>query len=404
MMFLGDLTDPTVKADPFPLFARARDSSPLARIRMGRQEAWLVTRYEDVDRALLDPRLVKNRNSVPDRPSSKQWVPRRFAPLLENMLDVDEPDHRRLRSLVQKAFTPRTVAELRNRVHATAAELYSRLEERGSGDLVSDFAVPLPSTVIAELLGIPRSDRHRFQRWSARILSAQTSIWGTVSALPAMNSFVRYLGRLIQERRRAPRDDLTSALIRVEEEGERLTSDELVAMLFLLLVAGQETSANLIANGMLDLLDHPPAYEALRTGRVESATAVEELLRYSSPLMTATERWASEDLEIAGTVVRRGELVFAGLASANRDSAKFDDPDVLNLTRDPNPHLAFGKGIHYCLGAALARLEGEIAFDALVRSPYRLTLAANRSELKWRKGPVLRSLSSLPVTLKPADR
>lgn len=316
---------------------------------------------------------------------------------MRNMLDLDEPDHRRLRSLVQKAFTPRTVELLRPRVFSVADRLHARLRERGGGDLMSDFAVPLPATVIADLLGVPESERPRFQRWSRAILSADSSGWRMLRALPALAAFVRYLRCLIEARRRDPRDDLTSALVAVEEAGDRLSTDELVAMLFLLLVAGHETTANLIGNGMLALLDDPETYEHLRRGTFEIPTAVEELLRYGSPLLTATERWASETTEICGTRIEKGDLVFAGLAAANRDPAVFESPDTLHLGRDPNPHLAFGKGIHYCLGASLARLEGEAAFRTLVQTPMRLRLAVDRDEVAWRRGPVLRGLSRLPV-------
>lgn len=401
MAGLPDLAHPAVKSDPYPLFARARDKSPVMRIRMGRQEAWLVSRYEDVEQLLRDARFVKKRgNAVSEAGSRQRWVPRSLAPLLRNMLDLDEPDHRRLRSLVQKAFTPRTVERLRPRVESVADRLYGGLCKQGRGDLITDFAIPLPATVIAELLGVDESDRSDFQRWSRTILSAEASGWRMLLALPALMAFVRYLRKLIEARRRDPRDDLTSSLVVVEESGDRLSTDELVAMLFLLLVAGHETTANLIGNGMLALLDEPEAYEGLRDGTFELGTAVEELLRYGSPLLTATERWASEETEIQGTRIAQGDLVFAGLASANRDPGVFEFADELRLDRDPNPHLAFGKGVHYCLGAALARLEGEVAFRTLIRAHRRVRLAARRSELVWRRGPVLRGLERLPILLQ----
>lgn len=396
-MKLRDLAHPTVKADPYPFFARARRESPVLRIRMGRHEAWLVTRYEDVERLLRDRRFVKERGNVSEAAEGQRWMPRSFAPLLRNMLDLDEPDHRRLRSLVQKAFTPRTVERLRPRVASVADHLCEGLRKRGGGDIMSEFAIPLPAIVIADLLGVPESERPSFQRWSRTILSAEASGWRMLRALPALAAFVRYLRHLIDARRRDPRNDLTSDLVGVEEAGDRLSTDELVAMLFLLLVAGHETTANLIGNGMLALLDDPEAYENLRRGEVDLPTAVEELLRYGSPLLTATERWASEETEICGTRIEQGDLVFAGLASANRDQAVFESPDTLILDRNPNPHLAFGKGIHYCLGAALARLEGEAAFRTLLQTPGRIRLAESRNEVTWRRGPVLRGLSRLPV-------
>lgn len=399
-MPLTDLADPTFKVDPFPFFARARAEARVARVRIGRKEAWLVSRYEDVEQLLRDERFAKDRSSIGDRSRRfDYWVPSALRPLLRNMLDLDEPDHRRLRSLVQKAFTPRRVDELHDRVRDIAGELLGPMMARGGGDLVADYALPLPSTVIAELLGVSAADRPRFQRWSMSIVSAEMSSLGMLRALPSVVAFVRFLRELIADRRRHDRDDLTTALVQAEEAGDRLTSDELVAMLFLLLVAGHETSAGLIANSAIALFDDPDAMNQIRSGGTDMSTAVEELLRFAGPLLTATERWAKTDIVLHGELIRRGDLVFAGLASANRDEERFEEADTLRLNRDPNPHLAFGKGIHYCLGAALARLEGQTALSVLLSRTRDVRLAVDREAIRWRRGPVLRAPVGLPVAL-----
>lgn len=300
---------------------------------------------------------------------------------------------------MQKAFTPRRVEELRDRVQDIADELLGPMLARGGGDLVAEYALPLPSTVIAELLGVSVADRTRFQRWSMSIVSAEMSPGGMLRALPSVISFVRFLRDLVADRRRHERDDLTTALVVAEEAGDQLTSDELVAMLFLLLVAGHETSAGLIANSTIALIDDPAAMDRMRGGGTDLSPAVEELLRYAGPLLTATERWARIDVELCGARIRRGDLVLAGLASANRDEGKFEQPDVLRLERDPNPHLAFGKGIHYCLGAALAQLEGRTALSSLWGRTQGVRLAVDRRAIDWRRGPVLRAPVRLPVVL-----
>lgn len=399
-MPLTDLAAPAFKVDPFPFFARARAKAPVTRVRMGRKEAWLVSRYDDVEQLLRDERFVKDRSNVDGQGRRfDPWVPSALRPLMRNMLDVDEPDHRRLRSLVQKAFTPRRIDELRGRVGEIADELLDRMLARGEGDLVADFALPLPATVIAELLGVPEADRPRFQRWSMAIVSAEMSARGMMMALPNIVAFLRFLRDLVDDRRRHERDDLTTALVVAEEAGDRLSPEELVAMLFLLLVAGHETSAGLIANSTIALLDDPVAADRIRDGDVDLTTAVEELLRFAGPLLTATERWASADMELHGQRIMRGDLVLAGLASANRDAHRFENPDVLRLDRDPNPHLAFGKGIHYCLGAALARLEGRVALSCLWGRARGVRLGVDRSAICWRRGPMLRAPARLPVVL-----
>jgi cytochrome P450 len=399
-----DLASPAFKANPYPFYARLRDEAPVWRTTLrDRRTAWLVTRYEDAAGVLKDKVLAKDKANAmdPEQRAKTPWVPGFLKPIERNMLDLDDPDHMRLRALVSKAFTPRGIERLRVRIEALCEELLDAMERdagrRGGTDLVAGYALPLPATVIAELLGVPAEDHARFHRWSSRLVSVSSNR-DMLRFLPAALSFVRYLRRLIKRRRDDPRDDLVTALIRAEEAGDKLSEDELLALAFLLLVAGHETTVNLIASGTLALLEHSDQMQKLGEDPSLVKPAVEELLRYTSPVEMATERYAREDLEIGGTTIPRGEMVLAVLGSANRDGRHFEDPDALNLARDPNRHLAFGRGgVHHCLGAPLARMEGQIAFNALLRRFPTLRLAVEPESLRWHRGLFLRGLEKLPL-------
>ena len=401
-----DLASPAFKANPYPFYARLRAEAPVWRATLrDRRAAWLVTRYEDVARVLKDDTFAKDKLNAMDleQRAKTPWVPGFLKPLERNMLDLDDPDHARLRALVSKAFTPRLIERLRGRIEALCEELLDHMQcvrgRRGGTDLVAGYALPLPATVIAELLGVPAEDHARFHRWSNRLVSISSGR-DMLRALPAAHSFVGYLRKLVEGRRAAPQDDLITALIRAEEAGDKLSEDELLAMAFLLLVAGHETTVNLIASGTLALLEHPEQAERLRRDPSLVKPAVEELLRYTSPVEMATERYAREDTEIVGTTIPRGELVLAVLGSANRDEGHFEDPDALDLARDPNRHLAFGRGgVHHCLGAPLARMEGQIALTALLRRFPGVRLAMTPETLRWRRGLFLRGLERLPLVL-----
>ncbi len=399
-MTVPNIASREFKRNPYPFYTRLRAEAPVFRTELpDNQYAWLITRYQDVAVVMTDERFVKDKRSAltPEQSARQPWVPDLFKPLARNMLDVDPPDHTRLRQLVHRAFTPQLVERLRERVRSLTEELIVAAERRGRMDLIADYALPIPTTIIAEMLGVPASDRHRFHRWSRMIVASAPSGWRMVRAIPSAIAFLRYIRKLVKARRSSPRDDLVTALVQAEEEGAGLDEDELVSMVFLLLIAGHETTVNLIGNGMLALLRHPDQMKRLRDEPGMIKVAVEELLRFDGPLETATERYAREDVEVAGTVIRRGELVYAVLASANRDERQFSDPDRLDLSREPNKHLAFGLGVHYCLGAPLARLEGQIAIGALVsRLP---NIRTTRRLLRWRRGIVLRGLEALPVVL-----
>jgi cytochrome P450 PksS len=389
------------KANPFPFYARLREEAPVFRIKGPTNEVgWLVTRYDDAAQVLKHAQLTKDRfgRLTPEQRARLPWFVKFFEPLSQNMLNRDPPDHTRLRTLVHKAFTSRLIEQLRSRVQALSDELLDAAQRKGSMDLVAEYALLVPVTIIAEMLGVPSSDYRKFQRWSNR-LTSNTNMRDVLLSIPSLLMFARYLRKLIEQRRAAPRDDLLTALIQAEEAGDTLTPDELLSMVFLLLVAGHETTVNLIAGGTLALLQHPEQLERLRKNPGLIGSAVEELLRYASPVELTTERFTREDFSVGGVTIPRGDLVFAVVASANRDERHFKDPDTLDLGREPNKHLTFGLGIHYCLGAPLARLEGQIAIQTLVNRFPKLRLSKPAESLKWRTGFIIRGPKQLPVAL-----
>ena len=265
-------------------------------------------------------------------------------------------------------------------------------------DLIDDYAFPLPVTVIAELLGVPTEDRDRFREWSDAAVSGNASQeYMETILIPHMQAFTDYLRAMFEEKRRNPKDDLISALVQAEEAGDKLSEDELLGMVFLLLIAGHETTVNLIGNGVLALLEHPDQLQRLRGDPSLTKSAVEELLRYDGPVETSTERFAREDVAIGGTVIPKGEMVLVVIAAADHDPERFQEPDTLDIARTDNKHLAFGKGIHHCLGAPLARMEGQIAISTLFSRMPNLRLKGSPESLNWRSGMILRGLKALPV-------
>ena len=327
-----------------------------------------------------------------------------FGALNRSMLAADAPDHARLRGLVQKAFTAGRVEQMRSRIESLTEQFLEAPLRRGQIDVVRDYALPLPTTIIAEMLGVPESDRERFHRWSDAILTLNAmELLGMLRAAPFVVKFRAYIRKMVRLRRQQPQDDLIGALVQAEEAGDHLSEDELVAMIFLLLIAGHETTVNLIGNGMLALLENPAEMEKLRAQPALMASAVEELARYESPLELGTARWARTDIKMNGVTIMAGDPVLLSLSSANRDPQQFESPDKLDLTRSPNRHLAFGQGAHYCVGAILARMEGQIALTNLLRHCPNLRLAVPREGLRWRKSLVLRGLESLPVAIGQAS-
>ena len=390
------------KADPYPFYARLRAEAPVYRTLLpDKQPAWLITRYDDVFMVLKDEgRFSKDRNAAmsAEQIAKTPWVPPMFRPLARTILDTDGTEHARLRGLIHKAFTPRLIEQMRERVQMLANDLLDSAERRGKMDVIHDYALPVPLTIIAEILGISEKDQVRFHGWTKALISLSATgniLWG----IPPVMAMLSYLKRIFKERRANPQDDLITALVQAEEAGERLTEDELLAMVFVLLIAGHETTVNLIGSGALALLENPDQMRLLRQKPELIKNAVEELLRYVSPVEQATERYAREDVTLHGITIPRGEMVLAVIASANRDASQFDDPDRLDITREDIKHLAFGQGVHYCVGAPLARLEGQIAIATLAQRMPDLRLAAAPHTLRWRPGLTVRGLEALPVAI-----
>ena len=395
-----DLLTPAMRADPYPTFARLRRELPLtiATNPFGGR-VWALSRYQDVSDALRDPRLVHDERSITGTINVDRWyVPPLLRAFSQTMLSQDGEGHRRLRALVHKAFTPRMVEGLTLRIRRIVDDLLTRARSRGSFDLIADFALPLPLTIISELMGVREEDRLGFHRWVGVVLiNGDLSPLNVLRRLPTLVQMARFFQRLVDQHREEPRDDLTAALMAARDHDDRLSDPELTAMLFVLLLAGHETTVNLIGTGALALLEHPEQRALWRERPAIAPTAIEELLRFTNPVMLPSPRFAREDFTMYGRTIVRGDRVAPLIGAANRDPEVFPGADTLDLQRDPNRHVAFGHGVHYCVGAPLARLEGRIALTALLERLPRLRLAVPRERLRWRPTVVLRGLAALPV-------
>ena len=398
-----DLYGPEFRADPACVFAQMREHDPVVRQPGvdGETPIWFVTRYDDVAAVLLDDeRFVRDPRSALS-PEALEERNAAFALALEaienHMLNRDGDDHRRLRRLVTKAFTPKRVEQLRPRIQAVADELLDAVEPRGAMDLSADYAFPLPITVIAELLGVPADDQDRFKEWSDAIISPALDPEDMERFFEQMGEFVGYLTDFFAQRRAAPTDDLVSALLAARDESDALTEQELFGTVVLLIVAGHETTVGLIGNAVLNLLEHPDQLALLRADPTLIPRAVEEVLRFEGPVERSLNRWAATDVNLGGQSIRKGDLVIPILAAAGRDPGRFPEPDRLDVTREDTRHLAFGRGSHYCLGAPLARLEAEVALETLFRRLPELRLAVPREQLEWRPTPGFRRVVALPV-------
>ena len=377
--------------DPLGFFARLRESRPVAPVRMpayGR--AWIVTRYADVRTVLTDPRLAKD---VHRWPGGGRFRPSEATGVYAHMLHADPPGHTRLRRLVQKAFTPRRAA-LRPRAEEIAAGLLDEVAAAPGDvtDLLGAYARPLPIAVLCELLGIPVADR----AWIAVTVAAYDD---RAQHQRLERELAAYFAELIAARRSEPGDDLVSALACDSGAADGLSGNELLSTVFLLVMAGFDTTVNLIASGTLALLTHPKEMARLREDPSLFPAAVEELLRFTNPVNHANDRFTTEDVPVGDVVIPAGEWVFPAISSANRDPAQFPDPDRLDLGRDTSGHVAFGHGVHHCLGAPLARMEAEVVLGALLARFPRISLAVPPEELRWRPVSLMNGLESLPVRL-----
>jgi pimeloyl-[acyl-carrier protein] synthase len=387
---------PEFHADPYPFYRRLREQDPVHQSPMG---FWVLTRYDDCVAVLRDQRFGREEfqqmlSAVYGDDTEKPALPR-------SMLFRDPPDHTRLRGLVSKAFTPRTIEVMRDHIQEIVDRLLGRALAQGGMDVIEDLAYPLPVTVICEMLGVPVGDHASIRGWSADIARSLDAI-----GLPSDQSIVDrgrvsrraladYFRALVPERRAHPQPDLLSGLLAAEEQGDKLTEPEVIAMCLLLFIAGHETTVNLIGNGLLALLRHPDQLARVQGDAALIPNAIEELLRYDSPVQR-TARIANTDVDLAGHRVGKGTMVVTALGAANRDPAQFAEPDRLDVTRRDVRHISFGYGIHFCLGAPLARVEGQIALGTLLRRAPRIALAEPAPE--WRESSVLRGLKRLRVT------
>jgi cytochrome P450 len=403
-MLSYDPADPAVRRDPFPLFRQLRERDPVHWSEpLG---GWVLTRYADVRMATQDPRFTADRI----RPFFRRLAPEERAryPDLERYITgwavfFDPPGHTRLRRLMTKAFTPRAVTALAGRIQEIVDDLIDRVAERGALDLIADFAYPIPASVVMVMLGVPLAELDAVKGWSDEMAlfvgSARLSPDKYARAQAGMREMADYFRRLVAERRAHPREDLVSAMLQPDAEGDALGEDELIAACSLLLFAGHETTTNLIGNGIWALDRHPAEKARLLAAPALIAPAVEEMLRWDGP-SNALVRLVGEDLVLGGKELRRGERVFAMMNAANRDPAEFPDPDRFDVAREPNRHLTFAAGIHFCLGAPLARLEAQIAVSTLLRRLPDLRLVGDEPE--WLDSMILRGIRSLPARFLPA--
>jgi cytochrome P450 len=388
-----DLFSQQFHQNPYDYYEKIRPHQPFAKVKMLNDvhNTWMAFTYKAAEAVLKDQRFIKDmRTAFPDEMTDEN-----LPPMARSMLFVDPPDHHRLRSLVQSGFTPKRIEKLRGRIEEIAREQATLMRSKETVDFIKAYAFPIPIRVICELMGIPSEDQLDFQRWSTALVDVNDDSHYDEANM----EFMSYLEKLIEQKRVSPEEDLISYLIQVEEGGDGLTVSELYGVIMLLIVAGHETTVNLIANGLLALLTHPEQLTLLKADPSLVAQAIEELLRFNGPVEFSTDRWAKESFTFMGQQVEKGDHVIVSLASADHDPEVFANPGTLDITREKSLHLAFGKGIHYCLGAPLARLEGEIAIQVLLEEYPNLTLAAELSELEWRQSLIIRGLKQLPVKL-----
>lgn len=390
------------KKNAAPLYAELRENQPVVPITMPTgHTAWVFTRYKDVVNVLKDTRIFKNPGNIPELKQSYQDVIQDevINTIYTSMISEDPPEHTRLRGIAHKAFTPRRIANLESDIQKISKELLDKLDGQTEFDLIEEYAFPLPIIVICKLLGVPDEDRGLFREWARGFVENQND----PSKLPQMRKSIElaidYMKDLFADRRKNPKDDLVTALLQAEEEGEKLTENELYATVYLLIIAGHETTVNLIANGMVALLDHPDQWNKLKQNPELLPTAIEEILRFCGPGEITTDRWVGANFEMYGQQLKIGDMAIPVLQSANHDERQFEDPEQFDITRKPNNHVAFGSGIHYCLGAPLARLEARVAFSHFMDRFPQIELAVDSKDLDYVDSLLIHGYKEVPVRL-----
>lgn len=395
-----NLASAQFKEDAYEIYKESRKKQPILfvnQVEIGKE--WLITRYEDALPLLKDNRLKKDWTNVFSQDIKNMYLSVDNSDhLTTHMLNSDPPNHSRLRSLVQKAFTPKMIAQLDGRIQRIADDLISDIERKGTLNLVDDYSFQLPIIVISEMLGIPKEDQAKFRIWSHAVIASPETPEEIKETEKQLSEFITYLQYLVDIKRKEPKEDLVSALILTESEGHKLSARELYSMIMLLIVAGHETTVNLITNTVLALLENPNQLQLLKDNPKLIDSAIEEGLRYYSPVEVTTARWAAEPFQIHDRTIEKGDMVVIALASANRDETVFENPEVFDITRENNRHIAFGHGSHFCLGAPLARLEAKIAITTLFNRMPELQIKGNREEIKWQGNYLMRSLEELPLT------
>lgn len=410
MLVTGELTEVEIKhpinltssdfnLNKYAYYKWLREEAPVYKGKMSLLNVYFISRYEDCVNILKDPRIIRNRSRATGGGRLPIPIPKSLVPLVQSMILEDEPEHRRLRNLVHKAFTPRNIAKLGKRIENITHELLDKAETKGQVELKEAYALPIPVTVISEMVGVPDEDMSKFSG-GMKILTNGLSGWSLLRTifwdLRGLNKYVR---ELIAQKRREPQDDILSALIAAEDEGQKLTEDELVSMVFLLVMAGYETTVHLIANSVVTLLQHPEQLERLRSHPELMESAVEEVLRYNGPIQSTKPNYALEDVTLHGVIIPKGSMVMPLCGAANHDPAVFENPEVFDIARSPNRHLGFGHGIHYCLGAPLARLETKIALTNLLERSPNLRLAVAPEEINIQQMPLWHRYERVPIML-----
>jgi cytochrome P450 len=383
----------------YEIYKELRENHPVYPLPMfGGFQGWIITRYEDVVHVLKNVQIIKDYHKLAPEDESKiaeGFDEREY--ILNHMLNADPPKHTRLRGIVQKAFNPKAISRLEGRIQHIANDLLNKVECKQTMNVIEDYAFPLPIIVISELIGIPKEDQHKFRKWSNAVIDSSEDPQKVTDNITLLKEFLAYLRQITAERRKQPKEDLISDLISAEENGEKLSEMELYSTLILLIVAGHETTVNLITNTVLALLQHPEQFKLLKENPALIDPTIEESLRFYSPVELATARWASEDIILHGQEIKKGDFIAVSLASANRDEKAFEHADTFDITRKNNRHLSFGSGIHFCLGAMLARLEAKIAIPTLINRFPSIQLADEN--IKWHGNYLMRGLEEIEISL-----